>query len=142
MGISVEKMQVAVCDACGTRRVASVDDPVPGAKGRVQVDEDFGGYVITFFSCQTTAEHIALAYARTRESEFDPSAEVPILSERADDPWPKRRAPKRPEDVLLSELRELWINEGKRPSVTSVKRRLHVGENRAQRLLASISPPT
>jgi hypothetical protein len=142
MPISIEKMQVAFCDACGTRRVASVDEPLLGATGTVQVDEDFGGYVIKFFSCQTTAEHIALAYARARETEFDPTPVVPVVVERSDDPWPKRRSPRRPADVLVAELRELWVNEGARPSITKVKRVLHVGEKRAKYLLNMTPDPT
>lgn len=168
MPISQEKAQRGACDACG-RVVWAIDfEPLPGVTVILQVHHEFGGEEVTAFSCSVDSAHTAQAVQRVL-AHFDddgPPALPPPPTESSPDPEPApvhnpsppqpeqsfdsliaavkrpKRPPERTDDELRSLLREMWHEEGTRPSIKLVKQKLRVGEYRAKRLLESVEDPT
>jgi hypothetical protein len=62
MAITQENAQLAVCDACSSRKLVHEVDDVEGVYGEVMVVGSWGGYPVKFYSCQPDAEHVGVAY--------------------------------------------------------------------------------
>lgn len=157
MGISVENVQVAVCDACGNRSYHTPEEHVPGVHASVQIHEDWGGIEFSIYSCMSTSDHVGKAFSnglqRALDNKDDPT---PILVSTSENPvpqltWvPARVKPKsargnpnpKTDSELMSDLQSIWVERGGRPSKDLIKKMLHIGERRADWLIDNTPDPT
>lgn len=62
MAVSEQRVRVAECDGCGTKRYGEGTAKIPGMHGSVTVIADDGSeHKAEFFSCKTDAKHVGLA---------------------------------------------------------------------------------
>jgi hypothetical protein len=162
--ISVEQANRGACDACG-RIVWSIDfEPLDGVITLMRVHDDFGGRELLAFSCMVDSAHVALSVSNVmkpydkdgppapQHSDFEPPPSAQIHPEDTFDalsaallPAVKKskRPPARTDDSLRKQLKQQlrdWESDGITPSITRIKKILRVGDDRAIRLLNSVTP--